>query len=118
MLDRWIWIVAALAWAAVIFALSSLPATDIRLDLPNVPGLDKVAHVVLFGILAALLAQALRGAGEVRSIVLAVVLASAYGVTDEWHQSSVPGRDADVYDWGADTIGAVLFGLGVWFLRR
>lgn len=118
MVDRWVWIVAALAWAAFIFALSSLPANDLVLDLPNVPGLDKMAHAVLFGVLAALLAQALRGAGEVRSIVLAVVLASAYGVTDEWHQSSVPGRDADVFDWGADTFGAILSGLGVWFLRR
>ena len=39
---------------------------------------------------------------------LAVLIVSAFGVTDEWHQSFVPGRDADVFDWLSDTLGAAL----------
>jgi hypothetical protein len=39
---------------------------------------------------------------------LAVLIVSAFGVTDEWHQSFVPGRDCDVFDWLADTAGAAL----------
>ncbi len=31
-----------------------------------------------------------------------------YGMTDEWHQSFVPGRDADWMDLGADTMGAII----------
>jgi MYXO-CTERM domain-containing protein len=30
---------------------------------------------------------------------------SFYGASDEVHQSFVPGRDSDVLDWRADTIG-------------
>lgn len=33
---------------------------------------------------------------------------SLYGISDEWHQSFVPGRDTDVMDWVADTLGATL----------
>ena len=39
---------------------------------------------------------------------LAVLIVSAFGVTDEWHQSFVPGRSCDVFDWLADTAGAAL----------
>jgi VanZ family protein len=40
------------------------------------------------------------------SLLLVTVIVSAYGVTDELHQSFVPGRDCDVWDWVADTLGA------------
>jgi len=46
-----------------------------------------------------------------------VTIASLYGITDEWHQSFTFGRDASVWDWTADTVGAVLAAsmiLGVW----
>ena len=39
--------------------------------------------------------------------MVALVIASGYGVLDEWHQSFV-GRDCDPADWLADTIGAAL----------
>lgn len=35
-----------------------------------------------------------------------LVFCSLYGLSDEWHQSFVPGRDADLLDWVADTLGA------------
>lgn len=31
-----------------------------------------------------------------------------YGLSDEWHQSFVVGRDASVLDWLADSTGGVL----------
>jgi len=30
---------------------------------------------------------------------------SLYGLSDEWHQSFVVGRESDTADWVADTIG-------------
>ena len=112
------WMLATLAWAGLIFWASSQPAGTGRLDVIDFPGLDKVAHFISFGIFAALSAQALRGFGDMWSLVLAVVLASAFGVSDELHQQITPGRNPSVLDWVADTLGAVVFVLGVWFLRR
>ena len=41
-------------------------------------------------------------------MLLAIVVASAYGVTDEFHQLFVPGRACDPVDWMVDTAGAAL----------
>jgi VanZ family protein len=44
-------------------------------------------------------------------IILALVsiaFCTLYGLSDEWHQSFVVGRESDSTDWAADTIGAVL----------
>ena len=39
---------------------------------------------------------------------MAIILATAYGASDEFHQSFVPGRYADPRDILADFTGAVL----------
>ncbi len=39
-------------------------------------------------------------------ILFSLSYCSFYGISDEWHQSWVPGREADVLDWIADTVGA------------
>ena len=38
----------------------------------------------------------------------AAFAASVYGITDEFHQTFVPGRNADLFDWFMDIIGAVV----------
>ena len=45
----------------------------------------------------------------------ALLLASAYAVTDEFHQTFVPGRHGTPVDWAIDTAGALL---GLALLRR
>jgi VanZ family protein len=95
----------AAAWAALIFWLSS------RADLPSVPfafeGIDKLEHAGAYGIFGLLLLLALDWPRP-RAAVLAVGLAALYGITDEWHQSFVPGRQCDPFDWLADAAGALL----------
>jgi VanZ family protein len=98
---------AAVLYAALIYWLSSLGN-----PLPFIhtwfPGEDKVLHASGYALLGALLASALIGLVRPgRALLLAVVLASLYGVTDEWHQSFVPGRTSDPLDWTADTVGAL-----------
>jgi VanZ family protein len=101
------WTVLALLWAAVLFWESS-QANPFPFLPPTLP--DKLLHAGAYAVLGALLAAALRGtrlgAGW-RGVVVAVVLASAYGASDEWHQWFVPGRTADPADWAADTVGAI-----------
>jgi VanZ family protein len=50
------------------------------------------------------------------ALVAAILLTSAYGATDEAHQSRVPQRQADVRDWIVDSIGAAA-GAGIATIR-
>lgn len=73
---------------------------------------DKIVHGALYGGLGFLFLRALlRGRYlniPMLSVILAIVLTSLYGVTDEYHQSFVPGRTPEIHDWIADTVGAAL----------
>ena len=67
-------------------------------------------HAGEYAGLGLLLARALRrrerGAPSGAMGALAVVLGAAYGASDEYHQTFVPGRSGnDPGDWLADTIG-------------
>lgn len=68
---------------------------------------DKVLHFGLYFVLGSTLAWGRDRSGRVVGHALLVVLGVLYGVTDEWHQSFVPGRDASFADWIADCIGVV-----------
>jgi VanZ family protein len=98
-------------YAVLIFHLSS--ESD---PLPQLTSLvwDKALHVIEYGIFALLLCRALRGGGLGWRVCLplAVLIASAYSASDEWHQLFVPGRDADTMDWAADTIASVVAATG------
>lgn len=104
----------ALLWAGLLFYMSSRA-------LPEAPpGSDKIAHFCAYALLSALLLRALhRGAGPVRAplALTAVALATLYGVSDELHQSFVPGRDASVLDVCADFAGAATAAVVLWGAR-
>ena len=110
MLGRWALVAA---WMAVVFVVSSLSRLGIAARVP-----DWISHPVEYGIGAVLLCRALTAPGRVprgTSAVTAVLLATLYGVTDEYHQSFVPGRTADPADVGKDFLGATAAAL---FYRR
>jgi VanZ family protein len=71
---------------------------------------DKLLHVMEYGGLALLTCRALVGEGIGRStaLLLALVISSLYGITDEWHEAFVPSRNPDVLDWLSDSIGSAL----------
>lgn len=74
---------------------------------------DKVQHALAFAFLAFLTyhvgARLIREwTGRLPLYALAFVWASLYGLSDEWHQSFVPGRDASLWDFIADMTGAAL----------
>lgn len=104
-----------LLWAGLIFALSSWSIPGPSKEW-NVPLADKWAHMLLFGILAFLLYRAFRHGFRWRvgtAVLVAFCLSSLYGGFDEFHQSFVPNRDVDVWDWAADTLGAAVALLGM-----
>jgi VanZ family protein len=91
-----------------------------NVKLPEIArNIDKVAHMLAYVPLAYLLSMSLRDSGMKKYAFLAAFfIASIYGVTDELHQSMVPGRDATVGDVAADTVGAFIGSLGASFIKR
>ncbi len=109
-----LWGLCLLAWCSLIFWLSgqsALPAPELF------DGQDKLIHAGAYAVMAWLFWSTWNRAlaGNINLLaILAIVFCSAYGVSDEWHQSFVQGRDASVYDWLADTSGAFLLTLLLW----
>lgn len=114
----------AIFWMALIFFLSSLeqlPSPEQRwLDFV----LEKSAHTLEYAILAVLLLRALGGRQNQRGWRIAgaaLCIAWLYALTDEFHQSFVPGRAADwidvVFDWLGAIVGIWLWQIG-WRPRR
>lgn len=72
--------------------------------------ISPIGHFVEYFIFGVLLLNALRFHMPLsRAVLLAIVIGSAYGITDEIHQLFVPERSCDPMDWFVDTI-AVAFG--------
>jgi VanZ family protein len=74
----------------------------------NPPISDKVLHAGAYlglTFLLALLSPHL-GLRGWRLYALTLLTAACYGVVDELGQIPVPGRHADLGDWGADVLGA------------
>ena len=104
----------ALVYTGLIFWVSSQSGEKVGRFLP-LPYLDLVAHALAYALMAVLWYAALRrslrlGATAVAWITFAFVV--LYGVSDEIHQSFVPGRKSSVLDVVADAVGAAL-GLAV-----
>lgn len=95
---RWVWPVAL----AVTILIGSSRG---EVAAPQVNHFDKLAHFLVFGLLATLLARTPAG---LRRAWLAVVATSLFGISDELHQSLTPGRSVALGDWIADTSGALL----------
>lgn len=122
---------AVAAWAAFIFFMSAHTGSDLDdgsglvaqikrwLSAVAAPvfgeGTDIVSaaahfceYVVLGVLLFAALVQTQPASRPIILVAVAIVIASAYGATDEFHQLFVPGRMCDPADWLTDTLGATL----------
>jgi len=97
-------------WAAVIFALSSVPSLGTGLGTWDLV-LRKAAHVAEYALFGVLLLRALaRG-------LPALAVGVAYAVTDEIHQTFVAGRAGRALDVAIDAAG-VAAGILLWRARR
>jgi VanZ family protein len=99
-----------LAWAAVIFAFSSIPHLSSGLGVWDTV-LRKGAHLTEYAILGALLYRALGREAP------ALAAGIAYAATDELHQHFVTGRHASPVDVAIDAVG-ISIGMLVWLRVR
>ncbi|MBN2014895.1 MAG: VanZ family protein [Candidatus Altiarchaeota archaeon] len=105
-----------LGYMSLIFLLSSMPR--LPQPLPFTTYSQIIEHVGEYAVLGFLLSMSLRSKREgvkKKTLLFAVLIASLYGVSDEFHQFFVPGRVASVFDVFADVVGSIL---GVFFRRR
>ena len=109
-----------IAYMGMLFGLSSLST------VPPPPGdlTDYHVHFAAYVGLAVLTVRAL-AKGSLRNVTWLVVFGAAaisalYGVTDEYHQRFVPGREFDVFDMAADALGSIVGAgaIGAWSIIR
>ena len=98
------------AWAAVIFTLSSIPSLSTGLGTWDTI-LRKGAHLTEYAVLGGLLYRALGREP------LALAVGIAYAATDELHQYFVRGRHASPVDVAIDAVG-VAAGMLIWLRLR
>jgi VanZ family protein len=116
----------------IIFWLSSIPGKEVGLAmepvLQHVPksvvvssqmaplkiSWLKMGHVVMYACLGLTYLHALRPSGS-RAPTLAVLLALVFALSDEFHQSFVPGRSAGLMDVVLD-VGAAALAVSIWVL--
>lgn len=103
-----------IAWAALLFILSSIP--ELTPPLHVFEWDDKVEHLLAYTPLGWLLMRAIvwRGNSTRKALWLVLALGTLYGITDEVHQYFVPGRRMDWSDVAADVGGIAL---GSWFFH-
>jgi VanZ family protein len=98
-----------LAYAALIFFLSSLsyfPET-----VPSFFGFDMIAHFFEYYFFGCLLCRWFSSTDRYRkrryALLMTILIGTVYALSDEWHQSFVPGRNASLWDALFDAAGVV-----------
>jgi len=86
--------------------------TGDTLHLPSIPGIDKIGHMAIYGLLAVtvlwFLGSVKKQVEPIGAALKTVLFCVIYGISDEWHQSFIPGRMVGGYDVLADLAGSVL----------
>jgi len=102
----WVW-GPAVAQMGAIFFLSSLSQPPLPEGMS-----DHTGHSIGYAILGVLVLRGLAGASwpgvTLMRGVMTVAFGTLYGMSDEWHQSFVPGRTPAWDDVAADFRGALL----------
>ena len=108
-------------YCLAIYIQSDLPSPE---RLPSFPFSDKILHFLAYAVMGLLFYRAyqtLRIKDDRRMLILlSVVSATLYGISDEIHQYYVPFRDADILDAVANTLGALcgVYLYHLWIVSR
>jgi VanZ family protein len=100
----------AIAFAILMVAVSSFP--DVQLPSIGTGDLDKLLHVLEYGLLGFLVARGWgpwrAGSRHAAGIWIPAMILLAFAAADEYHQHWIPGRWPEWWDWAADTAGIVI----------
>jgi VanZ family protein len=98
---------ALLLYCSLIYFLSDQQTLPVPQLFPHQDKLHHFAAYFVMGVLSWRCSLHLFRRDIIR-FFSAIIFCSLYGLSDEWHQAWVPGREADVFDWIADTTGAII----------
>lgn len=106
-------------WASMIFYFSNKPRMESGLeDLPSGMLFDfilrKSVHIIEYGVLTLLLYRAIKGTFRLNNNLILIYPTAAaflYAVSDEYHQSFIPGRNACFRDVLVDSLGIFIFNI-------
>lgn len=116
-----------IAWFFIVGILTLMPGSDVPEIgwLDNIPNFDKLVHAAMFGGMTFLFCAAYFKSSyshsEKRNIFIRITIAAiVWGITIEIIQKYfIPGRDFELLDWAADSLGAIIaFWLSMLLLRR
>ena len=95
-------------YCIAIYIQSDFPSSE---HIPTFEFSDKVLHFLAYAVMGVLFYRAyqtLRFKENLRLLILlSIVSASLYGISDEIHQYFVPYRDASIFDVIANFLGAI-----------
>ncbi|HUV71570.1 MAG TPA: VanZ family protein, partial [Clostridia bacterium] len=97
-------------WISLIFLLSSFPKLQISEGLADLI-LRKLAHMFEYGVLYLLIYRVFKRTSSLsknKLLFISLFLTILYAVSDEYHQTFVPGRCGNLTDISIDSTGAVL----------
>ncbi len=97
-----------MVWMLLIFIVSDQPSLPQLIPAPGQDIVTTIAHVLEYGIFAVLLHRAMfpEQAPSRAGVVAIWIICLIYAISDESHQSAVPGRDPSPVDVIADVTGA------------
>ena len=106
-LHIWIDYLLLFTYCGLIFFLSHQSSVPVPAWFPHI---DKFIHASAYALMGLLVWRCVQHTSfaDNQRILFSICFCSVYGMSDEWHQSFVVGRDSDVLDWLADTTGACL----------
>ena len=112
-----------IAWFFIVGLLTLLPGDDIPKSdwLGSIVGFDKFVHASLFGALTFLFCLTYFKAPfsyrkKLNLFIRIAMAASVWGLTVEFLQKYyIPGRDFELLDWAADSLGAFV---ALWICKK
>ncbi|KZN68530.1 VanZ family protein [Pseudoalteromonas luteoviolacea] len=96
-----------------LIAITYLFAKEVQVQGIQIPHLDKIAHFVVFFVLAFFSCHAFKFKPWFHMILL-----TSYGACVEWMQSTLPYRQASLGDFIADVLGALSYFILLWLVRK
>lgn len=96
-----------LIWMGVIFMLSAFPTITASSNGSYDYLIKKLAHITVYGILYGLVWRTFDQKSN-RNLLWGLLFCAIYALSDEFHQSFVPGRHPSLVDVGYDILGASL----------